>query len=103
MEASTKLGDLVSDYTIMTTKVSSIQFGFYKWLIAYITIKPIPQHWLDIMLCDFFYTCASIYACCSVDRHIVALEEDKEVFSALVSPLMHSHYKKFWAIATPMA
>jgi hypothetical protein len=38
MEASTKLGDLVSDYTIMTTKVSSIQFGFYKWLIAYITI-----------------------------------------------------------------
>jgi hypothetical protein len=42
------------------------------------------------MLCGFFYGGASIRACCSVDRHIVALEEDKELFFALLAPMVRS-------------
>jgi hypothetical protein len=42
------------------------------------------------MLCGFFHIGASIRACCSVGRHIVALEEDKELFSALLAPMVHS-------------
>jgi hypothetical protein len=38
----------------------------------------------------FFYACASIRACRSMGRHIVALEEDKELFSALLAPMVHS-------------
>jgi hypothetical protein len=34
------------------------------------------------MLCGFFYAGASIRACRSMDCHIVALEEDKELFSS---------------------
>jgi hypothetical protein len=48
-----------------------------------------PQLRLDIMLCGFFYAGASIRACCSMGRHIVALEEDKELFSALLAPMVH--------------
>jgi hypothetical protein len=36
------------------------------------------------MLCTFFYAGAFICACYSLGRHIVALEEDKELFSALL-------------------
>jgi hypothetical protein len=39
-----------------------------------------PQLGLNIMLCSFFYAGASIRACRSVDRHIVAFKEDKELF-----------------------
>jgi hypothetical protein len=42
------------------------------------------------MLYGFFYASASIRACHSVGRHIVALEEDNEVFSALLAPMVHS-------------
>jgi hypothetical protein len=42
------------------------------------------------MLCGFFYAGASIHACRSLDCHIMALEEDKEVFFALLAPLMRS-------------
>jgi hypothetical protein len=42
------------------------------------------------MLCGFFYVGASIHACRSVGRHIVALEEDNELFSALLAPTVHS-------------
>jgi hypothetical protein len=41
------------------------------------------------MLCDFFYASASIRACRNVGRHIVALEENKELFSALLAPMVH--------------
>jgi hypothetical protein len=42
------------------------------------------------MLCGFFYTSASIHACQNVDHHIVALEEDKELFFALLAPMVRS-------------
>jgi hypothetical protein len=42
------------------------------------------------MLCGFFYVGASIRACRSVGHHIVALEEDKELFFALLAPMVHS-------------
>ena len=32
---------------------------------------------------------ASIYACRATGRHIVALEEDKSIFDALLAPLIH--------------
>jgi hypothetical protein len=48
------------------------------------------------MLCGFFYVGASIHAYYSVDYHIVALEEDKELFSALLAPMVH-----FLAISSP--
>jgi hypothetical protein len=88
IEASTLLGDIVLDCSAMIGEASSIQFGFWKWLIAQIIIR--PQLGLDIMLCGFFYAGASIHACRSLDCHIMALEEDKEVFFALLAPLMRS-------------
>jgi hypothetical protein len=42
------------------------------------------------MLCGFFYAGASIRACRSVGRHIVALKEDNELFFALLAPMVHS-------------
>jgi hypothetical protein len=42
------------------------------------------------MLYGFFHVGASIRACHSVGRHIVALEEDKELFSALLVPMVRS-------------
>jgi hypothetical protein len=42
------------------------------------------------MSCGFFYAGASIRACRSVGRHIVALEENKELFSTLFAPIEHS-------------
>ena len=42
------------------------------------------------MLCGFFYVGASIRACHSVGHHIVGLEEDKELFSALFASMVHS-------------
>jgi hypothetical protein len=41
-------------------------------------------------LCCLFYAGASICTCRNVDRHIVALEEDKELFSALLAPMVRS-------------
>jgi hypothetical protein len=41
------------------------------------------------MLCGFFYAGASIRACPSVGRHIMALEEDKELFFALLVSMVH--------------
>jgi hypothetical protein len=40
------------------------------------------------MSCVFFYAGASIRACRSVGRHLVALEEDNELFSALLAPMV---------------
>jgi hypothetical protein len=45
---------------------------------------------LYIMSCAFFYAGASIRACGSVGRHLVALEEDNELFSALLAPMVRS-------------
>jgi hypothetical protein len=42
------------------------------------------------MSCVFFYAGASIHACRSVGRHLVALEEDNELFSALLAPMVSS-------------
>jgi hypothetical protein len=42
------------------------------------------------MSCVFFYTSASIRACCSVGRHLVALEEDNELSLALLAPMVRS-------------
>jgi hypothetical protein len=42
------------------------------------------------MLCGFFYASTSIRACRSVHCHIVALEEDKELFSAVLALMVHS-------------
>jgi hypothetical protein len=42
------------------------------------------------MSCAFFCAGASIRACCSVGRHLVALEEDNELFSALLAPMVRS-------------
>jgi hypothetical protein len=42
------------------------------------------------MLCGFFYASTFIFACHSVDCHIVALEEDNEVYSALLAPMVCS-------------
>jgi hypothetical protein len=42
------------------------------------------------MSCVFFYAGASIRACRSVGRHLVALEEDNELFSALLAPMVRS-------------
>jgi hypothetical protein len=42
------------------------------------------------MLCGFFYAGVSIRACRSVGCHIVALEEDNELFSALFAPMVRS-------------
>jgi hypothetical protein len=41
------------------------------------------------MFCGFFYVGTSFHACFSVGRHIVALEEDKEVFFALLVSMVH--------------
>jgi hypothetical protein len=38
----------------------------------------------------FFYVGASIRACRSVGCHLVALEEDNEMFSALLAPMVRS-------------
>jgi hypothetical protein len=42
------------------------------------------------MSCVFFYAGASIRACHSVGRHLVALEKDNELFSALLAPMVRS-------------
>jgi hypothetical protein len=42
------------------------------------------------MLCSFFYAGTSICACCSMVRHIVALEEDNKLFSASLAPMVRS-------------
>jgi hypothetical protein len=42
------------------------------------------------MSCAFFYAGASIRICRSMGRHIVALEEDKELFFALLAPMVRS-------------
>jgi hypothetical protein len=42
------------------------------------------------MSCAFFYAGASIHACRSVGRHLVALEEDNELFSAWLAPMVRS-------------
>jgi hypothetical protein len=42
------------------------------------------------MSCALFYAGASIRACRSVDRHLVALEEDNELFSALLATMVRS-------------
>jgi hypothetical protein len=42
------------------------------------------------MSCAFFYAGASIHACRSVGRHLVALEEDNELFSTLLAPMVRS-------------
>jgi hypothetical protein len=42
------------------------------------------------MLCGFFHVGASIRACRSVGQHIVALEENKELFSTLLVPMVRS-------------
>jgi hypothetical protein len=42
------------------------------------------------MSCAFFYAGASICVCRSVGCHIVALKEDKELFSALLAPMVRS-------------
>jgi hypothetical protein len=42
------------------------------------------------MSCVFFYAGASIRACRSVGRHLVALEEDNELFSTLLAPMVRS-------------
>jgi hypothetical protein len=42
------------------------------------------------MLCGFFYASASIRACRGVGHHIVALEEENELFSALLAPIVCS-------------
>jgi hypothetical protein len=42
------------------------------------------------MLCGFFYAGASIRACRSVGCHIVDLEEDNELFFALLAPMVRS-------------
>jgi hypothetical protein len=48
------------------------------------------------MLYGFFYVRAFIRACRSVGRHIVALEEDNELFSALLAPMV-----RFLAVPSP--
>jgi hypothetical protein len=42
------------------------------------------------MSCVFFYIGASICVCRSVGRHLVALEEDNELFSILLAPMVRS-------------
>jgi hypothetical protein len=42
------------------------------------------------MSCAFFYVGASIRACRSVGRHLMAFEEYNELFSALLVPMVHS-------------
>ena len=42
------------------------------------------------MLYGFVYAGASIYTCRSMGRHIVALEEDNELFYALLAPMVRS-------------
>jgi hypothetical protein len=42
------------------------------------------------MSCSYFYAGASIRACHSVGRHLVALEEDNELFSDLLAPMVCS-------------
>jgi hypothetical protein len=42
------------------------------------------------MSCAYFYAGVSIRACRSVGRHLVALEEDNELFSAFLAPMVHS-------------
>jgi hypothetical protein len=42
------------------------------------------------MSCAYFYAGPSIRACCSVGRHLVALEEDNELFSTLLAPMVRS-------------
>jgi hypothetical protein len=49
-----------------------------------------PQLGLDIMLCGFFYASAFIRACHSIGHHIMALEDNKEVFFALLALMVHS-------------
>jgi hypothetical protein len=48
------------------------------------------------MSCVFFYAGASIRACRSVGRHLLALEEDNELFSALLAPMV-----RFAAVSSP--
>jgi hypothetical protein len=42
------------------------------------------------MSCPIFYAGASIRACRSVGRHLVALEEDSDLFSTLLAPMVRS-------------
>jgi hypothetical protein len=42
------------------------------------------------MSCVFFYIGASIRACRSMGHHLVALEEDNELFFALLAPMVRS-------------
>jgi hypothetical protein len=42
------------------------------------------------MSCIFFYAGASIRACRSMGRHLMALEEENELFSALLAPMVRS-------------
>jgi hypothetical protein len=42
------------------------------------------------MSCVLFYAGASIHACRSVGHHLVALEEDNELFFALLAPMVRS-------------
>jgi hypothetical protein len=42
------------------------------------------------MLCGFFYASASICACRSMVRHIMAFEGDKELFSTLLAPMVRT-------------
>ena len=41
----------------------------------------------DIFSNDYFATGASVHACRQLGRHIVALEDDKEIFSKVLQPL----------------
>jgi hypothetical protein len=42
------------------------------------------------MSCVFFYASTSIRTCRRQGRHLMALEEDNELFSALLVPMVHS-------------
>jgi hypothetical protein len=88
IEASTLPGNIILDYTAMTSEASSIHFGLRNRFIASIAFRP-PLRF-HIMLCCFFYAGASIHACRSMGHHIVTLVEDKELFSALLTPMVHS-------------
>jgi hypothetical protein len=48
------------------------------------------------MSCALFYAGASIRACRSVGRHLVALEEGNELFFALLAPMV-----RFPAVSSP--
>jgi hypothetical protein len=59
---------------------------FFDVLIS-IVFDPFPIHFFFLTYSHFVVPGGSIIACCSIQRHIVALESDIDIFKSILLPI----------------